>query len=171
MTLHPVSTRSTATRIGLASVFALALAAAAQAQPASTGGGGQMAYPDSRASGQIQVPASSSRDTGNMAYPSSPGGVASSSAPRSADTGNMAYPAGSSLGSKKGTAGKTAAAAPSSGAPSGTGPTPQGMAAARALATTPSSQPVPYVDFVAPSSGAKTGITHHAKTMAKKPAA
>ncbi len=157
MTLHSTMARRAASRLGVASVFAVALAAAAHAQPASTGGGGQMAYPDSRASGQVQVPTSTSRDTGNMAYPSSPGGVATNT----------------SVSSKKGGASKTktAAAAPSSAAPSSTGPTPQGMAAARALATTPSSQPVPYVDFVAPGSTAKTGTMHHAKPMAKKPAA
>ena len=151
--------RHTLARLGLSSTFALALAAAAQAQPSSTGGGGSMAYPDSLPSGQVRIPSSTARDTGNMAYPSSPGGISSSATP----------PAGAPAG-KMGAPATTATASPAPAGAPGTGPTPQGQAAARKLATTPSTQPVPYVDFLAPSTPSKPA-PHHAKPAAKKPAA
>ncbi len=150
--------RHTLARLGLSSTFALALAAAAQAQPASTGGGGSMAYPDSLPSGQVRIPGNTARDTGNMAYPSSPGGITSSTTPTAGTAGKAAAPA------------KAAAASPAPAASPGAGPTPQGQAMARKLATTPSSQPVPYVDFLAPSTPGKPAA-HHAKPAAKKPAA
>lgn len=76
-------------------VPALALAAMNLAQAQSTGGGGQMAYPDSLPSGQVRIPAPTGRDTGSMSYPTSPGGVAQPAA-RGRDTGSMAYPGGRS---------------------------------------------------------------------------
>ena len=171
--------RRNVAQYGFACAVSLALAAAAQAQPASTGGGGQMAYPDNNKAGAITIPGSTSRDTGSMQYPTSPGGVPSASAPRSDNTGSMGYPAGNSLGSKKAAAAKsstasgTAAAtsAPAAAAPSGSGPTPQGMAAARKLATAPGAAPVPYVDFTQPSATAAKPMHHAAAKPAKKPSA
>ena len=164
--------RQLLTRSALASGFALAMAVGAQAQPATTGGGGQMAYPDSLPSGQVKIPSNTARDTGNMAYPSSPGGVSSVAPPRSDNTGTMAYPAGNALGGKKAASTKTstAAAMPAPTASGTPAATPQGEAAARALATAPGSQPVPYVDFLSPGSSAKAGH-HHGKPAAKKPSA
>ncbi len=166
--------RHTLAGFGLASVLTLGLAAVAQAQPSSTGGGGQMAYPDSLKSGQVQVPSSTTRDTGNMQYPASSGGITTTAAPRSANTGNMQYPAGNSLGSSKKTAaakGKAMSASSSSAAPSGAGATPQGMAAARALANAPGAAAVPYVDFGAPSASSAAKPMHHAAKPMKKPSA
>ncbi|WP_158742159.1 hypothetical protein [Acidisphaera sp. L21] len=137
---------------GLVPAFALlVVGAAAHAQ--STGGGGQMAYPDSLPSGQVRVPAPTARDTGNMAYPASPGGV-TTAAPTGRDTGNMAYPTGGAATvtthptpargrARPGMSGATPAAA----APA---PTASGMAAAQSLNSAPGSAPVPYTDFATP---------------------
>jgi hypothetical protein len=166
--------------LGIAPVLALAAAGVVHAQtPPSTGGGGQMAYPDSLPSGQVKINAPTARDTGNMAYPASPGGV-SATPSSSPDTGNMAYPAGGPITSSSRPArpGMTKAATAAPAAPA-SGPTPAGMAAAKALADKPGSAPVPYVDFDAPAATMKGKgvVMHHtaakpvaAKTAEKKPA-
>ena len=78
---------------GLVPAIALLAAGAAHAQ-SSTGGGGSMAYPDPLPSGEVKIPAPTGRDTGNMAYPTSPGGI-TTAAPTGRDTGSMATPAAS----------------------------------------------------------------------------
>ena len=161
---------------GFACAVSLALAAAAQAQPASTGGGGSMAYPDNNKAGSITITGSTARDTGSMQYPASPGGVSSAAAPRSDNTGSMGYPAGNALGSKKAANAKSSTAAatlaPTAAAPAaGTAPTPEGMAAARKLATTPGAAPVPYVDFTQPSASPAKPMHHATAKPAKKPSA
>ncbi len=147
--------RHTLAGVALASTVALLAAGSAQAQPASTGGGGSMAYPDPSKSGQVTIPGNTARDTGSMAYPSSPGGVHTATATPRAKPASKATQA--------------AAATPTAAGAGSTAATPQGEAAARALATAPGSQPVPYVDFSAPAKPATT--LHHAKPAAKKPTA
>jgi hypothetical protein len=166
--------------LGLAPVLALAAAGVVHAQtPPSTGGGGQMAYPDSLKSGQVQINAPTARDTGNMAYPASPGGV-SAKPPSGPDTGNMAYPAGGPISTPPGRATRSSTKAAAAAAPAapGTAPTPAGMAAAKALADKPGSAPVPFVDFDPPATMKGKGVVMHhsaakpvaAKTTEKKPA-
>ena len=77
----------------LAPACAVLTMGVAHAQQPYNPNAGQMSYPQSLPSGQVNIPASTARDTGNMAYPASPGGV-TESAPRGRDTGNMAYPSG-----------------------------------------------------------------------------
>jgi hypothetical protein len=142
----------------LAPACAVLTMGVAHAQQPYNPNAGQMSYPQSLPSGQVNIPASTARDTGNMAYPASPGGV-TESAPRGRDTGNMAYPSGGGAVPRT-----TAAAAPM--APMGkappmrpdVAPTPAQTAAARSLDMAPSSAPVPYTDFLPP-----------AKPMAGKP--
>ena len=138
----------------LAPACAVLTMGVAHAQQPYNPNAGQMAYPQSLPSGQVTIPAPAARDTGNMAYPASPGGV-SEAAPRGRDTGNMAYPSGG------GAVPRTAAAA--SMAPmTGRGmasppmrpdvaPTPAQTEAARSLDMAPSSAPVPYTDFLPPA--------------------
>lgn len=144
--------------LGLAPAIALLAVGAAHAQPnVPTGGGGSMAYPESLSSGQTRIPAPTARDTGNMAYPPSPGGV-TQAAPTGRDVGSMAE--------NRGSGGTTttpapvphrtlvAAVAKKSAAPAAARvapPTAQDLAAARALETAPSATPVPYTDFAAPA--------------------
>ncbi len=90
--------------LGLVPVFALAMMGAAYAQ--SPGG---MAYPAPNPSGEFKIPAPTARDTGNMAYPASPGGL-STTAPSGPGVGNMAYPAGRPLQQPAPAGGSTAAA-------------------------------------------------------------
>ena len=67
------------TRIsGLVPAFALLAIGVAHAQPATTGGGGSMAYPNSLPSGQITTSAPTARDTGSMQTPAPAGGVTTS---------------------------------------------------------------------------------------------
>ncbi len=120
---------------GLVPAFALLAAGAAYAQPASTGGGGSMAFPDSLPSGQVHAAPPSGRDTGSMAQHTPSGGVTTTVQPRGRNA-------------------KTAAAAPADAAPSSNpasgaadAPTPAGRAAAAAMALRPSTAPVPYTDF------------------------
>ena len=160
--------------LGLVPTIALLAAGPAMAQvspnQATMGGGGQMAYPNSLPSGQVQIPAAVSRDTGNMAYPASPGGV-TQTAPAGRDTGNMAYPTG--LGSvptaapMRGRPGMRAAAPNAAPAPA---PTAGGMAAAHALETAPGAAPVPYTDFATPGTAMRGhhGMTHRRMRAAKK---
>lgn len=156
--------------MGLVPVLALAAVGAAQAQ--STGGGGQMAYPDSLPTGQVRIPSSTAPDTGNMAYPASPGGV-TAAAPTGRDVGNMAVPAGGSSLATTSTgkpSGKRVAAA----APDGTAASPSGMAAANAMDHAPSPAPVPYVNFLPPEKPTKGVMMHHSavhKVTAKPEAA
>jgi hypothetical protein len=163
---------------GLVPAFALlVVGAAAHAQ--STGGGGQMAYPDSLPSGQVRVPAPTARDTGNMAYPASPGGVVTA-APTGRDTGNMAYPTGGAATitthpSSPAPRGRARPVAPAAAAAPVAPPTAAGMAAAQSLNTAPGSAPVPYTDFATPAKPMGRHGAMHAKPMhhavAKKAAA
>ena len=101
--------------LGLVPVFALVAVGAVQAQsnPNANSIGG-MAYPQSNPSGQFQVPAPSPQATGgNMAYPSSTGGVAATP-PSGPGIGNMAYPAGRPLQQPTAAGGSTPGALPPS---------------------------------------------------------
>ena len=158
---------------GLVPAIALLAAGAAHAQTSTTGGGGSMAYPDPLPSGEIKIPAPTARDTGSMAYPTSPGGV-TEGAPTARDTGSMAVPAASG-GFTKSVPGRasakakpvtTAAATP---AMPDTMPSPAGMKAARELAVAPGAAPVPYVDFGAAPATGHAAMEHKAMhSMAKK---
>ncbi len=144
---------------------AIALLAAGAAHAQSTGGGGQMAYPDPLPSGQVHVNAPTARDTGNMAYPAPSGGI-TTAAPSGPDTGSMQYPGGKApaAGRTRGAAMKPGAMPASSAAAPAAKPTPEGMKAAAALAAAPGEAPVPYVDFGAPSGKpmAHGASMHHA---------
>jgi hypothetical protein len=160
---------------GLLPAVALLVASAAQAQqatiPNTPGGGGSMAYPQSLPSGQFKVNAPTQPDTGTMAYPSSPGGVTQTQAP-GRDTGNMAYPtmgaASSNLAQPSKAPAHMQGKAEEMGMPGAmrpdVAPTPAQTAAARALETAPSSQPVPYTDFLPPATPAH-GHMMHGKPM------
>ena len=163
---------------GLLTAAALLAAGVAQAQPASTGGGGSMAYPDSLPSGQVKITAPTARDTGSMAFPQSSGGV-TEAAPMGRDTGSMATPETTNL--NRGGRMTPAAMRAQGNVPMrpDVAPTPAQTATAQSLATAPSSAPVPYTDFLPPahpagrmSGHAMTGhhmAAHHA--MKAKPAA
>ena len=168
--------------MGLIPAMALLAAGTVHAQNSTTGGGGSMAYPDPLPSGQVRIPAPTARDTGNMAYPASPGGV-SQAAPVARDTnGSMGAPTASGgitstpAPSPRLTRRGRAAAAPSASmaAPADTAASPSGMAAARALDNSPGAAPVPYVDFDQPAPKRGTRIRHavaHHPMAAKKAAA
>ena len=114
---------------------------------------GSMAYPQSLPSGQVKIAAPTTRDTGNMAYPASQGGVTEAS-PTGADTGTMATPRGrASL--NRGSPMMRMAAAPA-GDPANAmrpdvAPTPAQTRAAESLDSAPAAAPVPYTDFLPPA--------------------
>ena len=145
--------------LGLVPSFALLAVGAAHAQPASTGGGGSMAYPDSLPSGQIHQTLPGGRDTGSMALPQSSAGTATTRAPGTRDTGSMALPTGGG-----GVTTTTPAPTPTlrrRGAAAGR--TPAGAAAAAQMAIQPSTAPVPYTDFgPAPAAAPMRGTAHRA---------
>ena len=177
--------------MGLIPAMALLAAGTVQAQPANnatTGGGGSMAYPDSLPSGQVRIPAPTSRDTGNMAYPASPGGV-SQAAPTGPDTnGSMGAPQPSGgvtttpaptprLTRRGRAAARAAASATQTATPAagGVAPTADGMAAARALDAAPGAAAVPYVDFSQPAAPkgvmrARRAVVRRAAPAKKAPA-
>ena len=150
--------------LGLAPAFALLAVGVAHAQV--TNQTGSMAYPQSLPSGQVQLQAPTARDTGNMAYPASPGGV-SERAPQGADTGNMATPTGRSALNTRRAAAPTRMAAgdPANSMRPDVAPTPAQTAQARALDAAPSAAPVPYTDFLPPArpmAKGGRGAVHHA---------
>jgi hypothetical protein len=125
---------------GLVPAIALLVAGVAHAQPASTGGGGSMAYPDSLPSGQIRSAAPTARDVGNMQYPAPSGGVTTS------------VPAPTPLLRR----GRPAPAAPTPP------PSAAGRAAASEMALQPSTAPIPYTDFApAPAAMGHGTMMHH----------
>lgn len=155
--------------LGLVPTLALLAVGAAQAQSpnnATTGGGGQMAYPDSLPSGRVTVPAAGARDTGNMAYPASPGGVAQP-APMARDTGNMAYPDGTGTVTTRPMTRAQMRAARGTPAAAGPAASADSMAAAHALDMSPGAAPVPYTAFDAPGIPARV----HRPMRARKPMA
>ena len=161
---------------GLVPCLALLAAGAAHAQPATTGGGGSMAYPDPLPSGQVHTTVNPGRDTGSMALPNSGAGVTSRT-PAQRDTGSMALPAGSG--------GVTTTPAPTPRfrrrAAAAAAPTASGRAAASEMAIKPSDTPVPYTDFAPAAPTATHGpvrhapvhraAVHHAKPPAAAPTA
>ncbi len=143
---------------GLVPAFALLAMGVAHAQsnPVTPGRGpsdvGNMAYPAPQPAGNINTtPTAPARDTGNMALPAGTAG---------APTVSVTRP-------RRPAAPKPAAMAATPAAAPAVAPTPDGMAAAKALDTAPGSAPVPYVDFSQPTPMKGT----HAVMRGKKPMA
>ncbi len=152
---------------GLIPAFALLAVGTAHAQVQNQTG--SMAYPQSMPSGQVQVTAPAARDTGNMAYPASPGGVTAAAAP-DADTGNMAIPMG--RGSLRARRMPVAAMRAPAGDPANSmrpdvAPTPAQSATAQSLDNAPGAAPVPYTDFLPPERPMGKGMA--GKRMARRP--
>lgn len=144
---------------GLVPAFALLAIGTAHAQGANQTG--SMAYPQSTPSGQVQIPASTARDTGGMAYPASPGGV-TEAAPRGRDTGGMMTPNSQpSLNTRRSAASMRQVAArgdPANSMRPDVMPTPAETATARALDVGPAAAPVPYTDFMPQPRSAGDGM-------------
>lgn len=131
--------------LGLVPAFALLAVGAAHAQVGNQTG--NMAYPTPNASGEVRIPSPTARDTGNMAYPASPGGVPVQGA-MGTDTGNMATPAGRSSLNTRGTRMAAMRGDPANSMRPDVAPTPAQTQMAQSLDMAPSAAPVPYTDFL-----------------------
>ena len=163
--------------LGLVPAFALLAVGAAQAQNQT----GNMAYPTPNPSGEVRIPAPTTRDTGNMAYPASPGGVTVQGA-TAPDTGNMATPTSRSSLTGRSTRMAAMKADPAKAMRPDVAPTAAQTATAQSLDAAPGAAAVPYTDFLPPERPMGKPMTgkgkmmhkpmhHMAKPKAAKPAA
>lgn len=134
---------------GLVPAFAILAVGVAHAQNT-----GSMAYPQSLPTGQVTTAAPATRDTGSMAFPASQGGV-SERAPQGQDTGNMASPMGRSAIGTRGAAPRGATMGGNPAMRPDVAPMAADSSAARNLSEAPSSAPIPYTSFDAPSAGGR----------------